>query len=78
MPVFRFNNTAAKLRRSALADKAYLAAIESAREEIANGHALSYLTGYSREVGRYVEVLTDQGWNPQRFWEEFPLESWEE
>lgn len=78
MPVFRFNNTAAKLRRSALADKAYLAAVESARKEIAAGYALSYITGYDPKVGRYVEVQTDQGWNPARFWEEFPLESWEE
>jgi hypothetical protein len=78
MPVFRFNNTAAKLRKSALADKAYLAAIESARDEVTAGRALAYLTGYRRDIGRYIEVLTDQGWNPDRFWEEFPLEPWEE
>lgn len=57
-----------------MSDRAYFAAIADACEEIANGHALSYLTGYSREVGRYVEVCTDQGWNPARFWEEFPIE----
>ena len=60
-----------------MSDRAYFAAIAAAREEIAAGRALSYLTGYSREVGRYVELLSDQGWNPARFWEEFPLHSWE-
>lgn len=57
-----------------MSDRAYFTAIADACEEIAAGHAISYLTGYSREVGRYVEVLTDQGWNPDRFWEEFPIE----
>lgn len=54
-------------------NRAYFSAIAMARKEIADGYALSYLTGYDPKVGRYIEVMTDQGWNPDRFWEEFPM-----
>lgn len=49
----------------------YLRAIKAAQKEIEDGHALSYLTAYHRETGRYIELLTDQGWNPEPFWSEY-------
>ncbi len=49
----------------------YLRAIKAALKEIEDGHALSYCTGRSYEAGRYVELLTDQGWNPEPFWSEY-------
>ncbi len=53
---------------------AYLKAHAAAAQEVKDGHALSYLTGYSRETGRYIELQTDQGWNPEPFWQEHRAE----
>jgi hypothetical protein len=49
----------------------YLNAIANALQEIKNGHAISYCTGRSYSTGRYVELLTDQGWSPEYFWREY-------
>ena len=49
----------------------YLWAHKLAAQEVKDGHALSYLTGYNRETGRYIELQTDQGWNPEPFWSEY-------
>jgi len=51
-------------------DQAYHAAIHMAKQEIKLGFAISYLTGYDHERGRYIEVMTDQGWNPVSWWQE--------
>ena len=48
----------------------YFEAIDAARSEINAGRAICYATGYTRERGRYVELQTDQGWNPEPFWTE--------
>lgn len=45
-------------------------AMAAARAEIEAGRAISMVTGYTRERGRYVELQTDQGWNPDPFWTE--------
>jgi len=50
---------------------AYLRAIAYAQQEIKDGHAISYCTGHSHSTGRYVELLTDQGWHPEYFWREY-------
>ena len=54
-----------------LKDHAYHSAIAAARKEIADGFAISYLTGYNRDQGRYIDIQTDQGWNPVSFWQEY-------
>jgi len=46
----------------------YLKAQAAAAQEVKDGNAISYLTGYSRDIGRYIELQTDQGWNPEPFW----------
>lgn len=48
----------------------YHEAVQAARAEVKAGRAICYLTGYTRERGRYVELQTDQGWNPDPFWTE--------
>ena len=52
-------------------DWTYLQAIEAARAEIDAGHAIAYATGHSHARGRYVEIETTQGWNPEPFWTEY-------
>lgn len=52
-------------------DRAYHAAIVAVKKEITDGFAISYLTGYNRNVGRYIDVQSDQGWNPVSFWQEY-------
>jgi hypothetical protein len=49
----------------------YAQAIEAARAEIDAGHAIAYCTGHTRTRGRYVEIETAQGWNPDPLWQEF-------
>lgn len=49
----------------------YAEAVEAARAEVKAGRAVCYLTGYTRERGRYVEIETDGGWNPEPFWTEY-------
>jgi hypothetical protein len=48
----------------------YLQAIEAARAEIDAGHARAYAIAYNHDRGRYIEIQTDQGWNPDPFWQE--------
>lgn len=54
---------------------AYLSAHAMAEQEVKEGHALSFLTGYTRETGRYIELQTDQGWYP--FWQEHHDEAYQ-
>jgi hypothetical protein len=51
-------------------DQAYHYAVHTAKREISLGFALSYSVGHDNERGRYVEVETDQGWNPAVWWQE--------
>lgn len=53
-------------------DRDYLQALHSAREEVTQGHAISYSVTYSHEAGREIHLQTDQGWNPYSLWKEFP------
>ena len=53
----------------------YFEAVEAARAEVKAGRAVCYLTGFTRERGRYVELQTDQGWNPESFWTERDTET---
>lgn len=39
---------------------------------VAAGEWKTYLVGHNREVGKYIQVLSDQGWNPDYFWCEDP------
>lgn len=43
-----------------------------AKAGVAAGEWKSYLVGHNQEVGAYIQVLTDQGWNPNYFWCEDP------
>jgi hypothetical protein len=45
-------------------------AVRLAMAEIKAGHAINYLVEYSRERGRFISIQTDQGWNPDPFWQE--------
>jgi hypothetical protein len=45
-------------------------AIELAKAEIAAGHAINYLVEYSHDRGHFISIQTDQGWNPEPFWQE--------
>jgi len=39
---------------------------------VAAGEWNTYLVGHNREVGKYIQVQTEQGWNPDYFWCEDP------
>ena len=41
-----------------------------ARAEMRNGFALAYCTDYTTATGCRVFLQTDQGWNPEPFWQE--------
>lgn len=41
------------------------------------GDAKAYSVSYDNQRGRVIHVETDQGWNPDPFYEDYPLESWE-
>ncbi|MBS3912685.1 MAG: hypothetical protein KGZ70_12840 [Hydrogenophaga sp.] len=43
-----------------------------AKAGVEAGEWKSYLVGHNREVGSYIQVMTDQGWNPDYFWCEDP------
>lgn len=43
-----------------------------AKAGVEGGEWKSYLVGHSREVGSYIQVMTDQGWDPDYFWCEDP------
>jgi len=45
-----------------------------AKAGVAAGEYKSYLVGRHRDHGAYVQVETDQGWNPDYFWCENPSE----
>ena len=39
--------------------------------ELKHGNIKAFCTGYTKSTGRYFQVETDQGWNPENFWQEF-------
>jgi hypothetical protein len=47
----------------------FLEAQAAAIDMVKDGEALAYGTGYNREMGRYIDIETDQGWS--NFWMEF-------
>jgi len=50
----------------------YIEAHRRASEALRAGEIKAYATRYCRERGRLIEVMTDQGWNPEPVYEEFP------
>jgi hypothetical protein len=54
----------------------YLEVQAYAQQQLKAGHIKAYCTGHSHERGRYIEVQTDQGWNPEPWWQEFYPEPW--
>lgn len=48
----------------------YLAAQKAVLADLKAGHIRAYATGYNASRGRYIEVQTDQGWNPNPYWQE--------
>lgn len=52
-------------------DIEYHKMMKLAKSEIKLGYALYISTGFNRDIGRYIDVQTDQGWNPEHFWQEF-------
>ena len=50
----------------------YQQAEQFAREMLRTGDIIAYAAGYTHERGRYIEVETDQGWNPDPIWQEIP------
>lgn len=46
-----------------------------ARAGMHAGEYRAVCVGRSAEVGRYIQVETDQGWNPDYFWCEIPMEA---
>ena len=47
-------------------------ALALVKEEFNGGHILAYSVEVSFAHGLQILVETDQGWNPNPFWEEFP------
>lgn len=43
-----------------------------AKAGITAGEWIAYAVGRSKDVGRYIQVQTAQGWNPDYFWCEAP------
>lgn len=56
------------------ATASYLEAEMIARSGVAAGEYRAVCVGHTADVGRYIRVETDQGWNPDYFWCETPLE----
>lgn len=52
----------------------YLQAVSLAHAELMAGHIKAYCTGYTADRGRYIEMQTDQGWNPEPFFQEIQPE----
>lgn len=43
-----------------------------AKAGVTAGEWKCYLTGFSKEIGRYIQVQTSQGWSPDYFWCQHP------
>lgn len=54
---------------------AYLAAHKIAEQELRANHICSYLCSHHSERGRQIFFESDQGWNPEPFYEDFPVEA---
>ena len=52
--------------------KNYIYAHQLATEMLARKEIISFHCSYSRDRGRMIHVETDQGWNPEPFFEDFP------
>lgn len=49
----------------------YDQAINAARQAVKDGDILAYATGRTKEMGRHLVVETEQGWNPNPWWQEY-------
>lgn len=56
---------------------AYAEAHSAAVNMVRSGEAKAYSVTYDSQRGRVIHVETDQGWNPDPFYEDYPLEQWE-
>lgn len=52
----------------------YITAHKAVEAELRAGHIKAFACGYTKTKGRYIEVQTDQGWNPEPFWQEIEPE----
>ena len=57
-------------------NEAYLEAHRLAEFELKVGNIKSFSCSHERDRGRLIYLETDQGWNPDPFFEEFPLDQW--
>ena len=55
----------------------YIEAHKLAQQLLEAGEIKSFCTGHSRERGRYIQVETEQGWNPHYLFEDYPAEQGE-
>lgn len=46
-----------------------------AEKMLKDGEVISVFYSFCSQRGRMIEVETDQGWNPDRFFEEYPEEN---
>lgn len=53
---------------------AYQQAHRDAEQELKSGRIRSYSCTHTRERGRLIFFETDQGWNPEPYYEDFPRE----
>ena len=48
-------------------------AIAMIHAEIRQGHIMRYRVTHDRRTGREIHIETDGGWNPEPFWQEYPM-----
>lgn len=53
----------------------YQQAHAQASQEMRKGTIRSFSCSHDRKRGRVITVETDQGWNPDPFYEDFPVEA---
>ena len=52
----------------------YLEVHRMMENELKAGNIKAFCCGHSHDRGRYIEVETDQGWNPCPVWQEIPAD----
>lgn len=50
----------------------YLQAHREVEKELKAGTIKAFACGFNHERGRYIEVETEQGWNPNPVYQEIP------
>jgi len=48
-------------------------ALAYAKQEIADGYLIAYYTARDPERGLCIYVESDQGWNPEPYWQEYGI-----